>query len=141
MRIVVLTVHNTQECLRAAMRAGAHGFVAKDAAYEVLRTTIRSAIAQTESTVHPLSSGSVRGSLVRRQGTVPKLTPRECQVLVGVAQGYTSRQIAASMQRSVRTVVKHRSNMMRKLQLHDASSVTRFAIANGMLSLTREDRG
>jgi DNA-binding NarL/FixJ family response regulator len=135
MRIVVLTVHNTQECLRAAMRAGAHGFVSKDAAYEVLLGTIRSAAAQPEQTVQPLPSARVRGSLkVQRHGAVPRLTPREHQVLVGVAQGYTSKQIAANMHRSVRTVVKHRSNMMRKLSLHDASAVTRFAIANGLLS-------
>ena len=135
MRIVVLTVHNTQECLRAAMRAGAHGFVAKDAAYGVLLEAIRSATALVEQTVCPLPSGRVRGSLtMRKHGAIPQLTPREHQVLVGVAQGYTSRQIAANMHRSVRTVVKHRSNMMRKLSLHDASAVTRFAIANGLLS-------
>ncbi len=135
MRIVVLTVHNTQECLRAAMRAGAHGFVAKDAAYEVLVAAIRSAVALEEQTISPSPTAGVRGSLtVRKHGVLHQLTPRERQVLVGVAQGYTSRQIAANMQRSVRTVVKHRANMMRKLSLHDASAVTRFAIANGLLT-------
>jgi DNA-binding NarL/FixJ family response regulator len=69
-----------------------------------------------------------------RVAGVPNLTWRERQVLVGVAQGYTSKQIAAKLNRSVKTIVKHRSNMMRKLSLHDASSVTRFAIANGLLS-------
>jgi DNA-binding NarL/FixJ family response regulator len=136
MRIVVLTVHNTQECLRAAMRAGAHGFVAKDATYDVLVAAIRSAIALEEQTISPSPSAGVRGSLtVRKHGVLQQLTARERQVLVGVAQGYTSRQIAANMQRSVRTVVKHRANMMRKLSLHDASAVTRFAIANGLLTL------
>jgi DNA-binding NarL/FixJ family response regulator len=135
MRIVVLTVHNTQECLRAAMRAGAHGFVAKGAAYDVLLGTIRAVTVPSEQTVRPLPSGRVRGSLtVRRHGAIPTLTPRERQVLVGVAQGYTSKQIAANLQRSVRTIIKHRANMMRKLSLHDASAVTRFAIANGLLS-------
>jgi DNA-binding NarL/FixJ family response regulator len=131
-----LTVHNTQECLYAANKAGAHGFVPKDAAYEVLLSTIRSAISGREPTAQSLRSAGLRGALtVRRHAPpIPKLTLRELQVMVGVAQGYTSKQIAAKLQRSVKTIVKHRSNMMRKLDLHDASAVTRFAIAHGLLS-------
>jgi DNA-binding NarL/FixJ family response regulator len=108
--------------------------VPKDAAYEVLLSTIRLAVSGHEQTAQSLRSA--RGaSTVRRHGSpIPKLTLRELQVLVGVAQGYTSKQIAAKLERSVKTVVKHRSNMMRKLDLHDASAVTRYAIANGLLS-------
>jgi DNA-binding NarL/FixJ family response regulator len=62
------------------------------------------------------------------------LTLRERQVLVGVARGYSSRQIAARLRRSTKTITKHRANMMRKLSLHDASAVTRFAIAAGLLT-------
>jgi DNA-binding NarL/FixJ family response regulator len=127
-RIIALTVDNTHECLRAAMRAGADGFVAKDAAYEVLRRAIRAA--------HSPPSARLRGSLAVRRHASPmrKLTLRERQVLVGVAQGYTSKQIAVKLNRSTKTIIKHRSNLMRKLSLHDASAVTRFAIANGFLS-------
>jgi DNA-binding NarL/FixJ family response regulator len=133
--VVVLTVHNTQECLHAAMRAGAHGFVAKDAPIAVLLATIRSALSQSERTVRPLPFSRVRGALAVRShpSPLPKLTRRERQVLVAVAQGFTSKQIAVHLGRSVKTVVKHRSNMMRKLSLHDASAVTRYAIANGLL--------
>jgi DNA-binding NarL/FixJ family response regulator len=62
-----------------------------------------------------------------------ELTFRERQVLIGVAQGYSSKEIAATLNRSVRTIVKHRSNMMRKLSLQDVSAVTRYAIARGFL--------
>jgi DNA-binding NarL/FixJ family response regulator len=135
-KIIVLTVHNTQEYLYAANKAGAHGFVPKDSAYDVLLSTIRSAILGREQTTQSLGSAPLRGTLTVRQHSapVPKLTLRELQVLVGVAQGYTSKQIAAKLDRSVKTIVKHRSNMMRKLDLHDASAVTRFAIANGLIS-------
>ena len=135
-KIIVLTVHNTQEYLLAANRAGAHGFVPKDEAYDVLLSTIRSAILGQERTAQSLGSAPLRGTLTVRQHGAPnpKLTVRELQVLVGVAQGYTSKQIAAKLDRSVKTIVKHRSNMMRKLDLHDASAVTRFAIANGLIS-------
>jgi len=135
-KIIVLTVHNTQEYMHAANKAGAHGFVPKDAAYGVLLSTIRSAMLGHEQTAQSHGSAPLRGTLtVRKHGALnPKLTARELQVLVGVAQGYTSKQIAAKLDRSVKTIVKHRSNMMRKLDLHDASAVTRFAIANGLIS-------
>jgi DNA-binding NarL/FixJ family response regulator len=135
-RIIVLTVHNTVECLRAAMRAGADEFVAKQAPFEILLKAICAETSRTGRAAHSLPSTEMRGSLEVREHPVPirKLTPREYEVLLGVAQGYTSKQIAAKLERSVKTIVKHRSNMMRKLSLHDASSVTRFAIANKLLS-------
>jgi DNA-binding NarL/FixJ family response regulator len=134
-RIVVLTVHNTLECYRASIKAGAHEFVAKDTAYGILLAAIRSALSWQTHSVQSQASASVRGDLKVRQHVSPssKLTFRERQVLVAVAQGYTSKEIAAKLDRSVKTIVKHRSNMMRKLSLHDASAVTRFAIANNLL--------
>jgi two-component system response regulator NreC len=135
--IIVLTVHNTAECLRAAMRAGANEFVAKQAPFEVLLRAIRLASPQSGHAARPLPvSADTRGAvrISKHTAPIPELTPREQQVLVGVAQGYTSKQIAAKLERSVKTIVKHRSNMMRKLSLHDASAVTRYAIANGLLS-------
>jgi DNA-binding NarL/FixJ family response regulator len=134
--IIVLTVHNTAECLRAAMRAGADEFVAKQAPFEVLLRAIRLAFPQNDHAARRLPvSAETRGAsrISRHPALIPELTPREQQVLVGVAQGYTSKQIAAKLDRSVKTIVKHRSNMMRKLSLHDASAVTRYAIANGLL--------
>ena len=133
--IIVLTVHNTPECRHAAMNAGAHGFVAKDAVFEDLLSAIRSACSWHEHTAQSLPSAQLQVVLAvrRRDSSAPRLTSRERQVLVGVAQGYTSKEIATTLDRSVKTVIKHRSNMMRKLSLHDASSVTRFAIANGLL--------
>jgi DNA-binding NarL/FixJ family response regulator len=135
-RIIVLTVHNTEECVSAANRAGADGFVAKDSAYEILLSTIRSAISGHGQAAQSLPSALLRGALTTHQQGSPmlKLTVRERQVLVGVAQGYTSKEIATKLNRSVKTIVKHRSNMMRKLNLHDASAVTRFAIAHGLVS-------
>ncbi|MEP6886277.1 MAG: response regulator transcription factor [Gammaproteobacteria bacterium] len=135
--IVVLTVHNTEECGRAATQAGAHGFVPKDAPFEVLLSALRAAIDWQEHFTGSMSSAELRGILSVRRRAVPvlRLTIRERQVLVGVAQGYTSREIAATLARSVKTVIKHRSNMMKKLSLHDVSAVTRFAIENGLLSL------
>jgi two-component system response regulator NreC len=135
-RIIVLTVHNSPECLHAAMQAGADEFVTKHAPFEVLLRAIRSAAtSRNEHAAHVLRPADVHGAADREHAArIFRLTPRERQILVGVAQGYTSRQIAAKLDRSVKTIVKHRANMMRKLSLHDASGVIRFAIANGLLS-------
>jgi DNA-binding NarL/FixJ family response regulator len=133
--IVVLTVHNNPECLHAATRAGADEFVAKHAAYETLLRAIRSSISRNAQTARALPSARLRADISMQQhpSLMRNLTLRERQVLVGVAQGDNSKQIAAKLGRSVKTIVKHRSNMMRKLSLHDASAVTRFAIVNGLL--------
>jgi len=134
--IIVLTVHDIPEYRCAALRAGADDFVAKHAPFEVLLQAIRSAGARADRktqeflTVQPCGALGVSNSPAGAR----ILTTRERQVLVGVAQGYTSRRIAEKLGRSVKTVVKHRSNMMRKLSLHDASAVTRFAISSGLLS-------
>jgi DNA-binding NarL/FixJ family response regulator len=135
-RIIVLTVHNTEECLRAAMRAGADEFVVKHAPFEVLLRAIRSSVSRHERPTHSFPSADARGTSAVGEDASPisKLTRRECQVLVLIAQGHTSKQIAAKLERSVKTIVKHRSNMMRKLSLHDATAVTRFAVASGLLS-------
>jgi len=134
--IIVLTVDNTQECLRAAMRAGADEFVAKHAPFEVLLRAIRSAFSRNEAAADSLPAVDLRGALTVREhaALLPKITLRERQVLIGIARGYTSKEIAAHFDRSVKTIVKHRSNMMRKLSLHDATAVTRFAVASGLLS-------
>jgi DNA-binding NarL/FixJ family response regulator len=127
--VIVLTVHDSLEYRRAALRAGADEFVAKHAPFEVLLRAIRSVGPGADRT------GQLRGALqVSKSSPGARiLTRRERQVLVGVAQGYTSRRIAENLGRSVKTVVKHRSNMMRKLSLHDASAVTRFAVSSGLL--------
>ena len=117
-RIIVLTVHNSEECLESALKAGAHDLVAKDAAFGILLGAIRGTASRPERGASPIA----------------KLTVRERQVLIGIAQGYSSKQIAERLCRSGKTIEKHRSTMMRKLSLRDATAVTRFAIANGFLS-------
>jgi DNA-binding NarL/FixJ family response regulator len=133
-KVIVLTAYDTQEHVRAAMNAGAHAFVAKDTAFEVLLHAVRSAMSLDPGFARfPLGAPS-RGSAARQHtASMLKLTLREREILIAVAQGLTSKQIATQLSRSVKTIIKHRSNMMSKLSLHDASAVTRFAIANGLV--------
>jgi DNA-binding NarL/FixJ family response regulator len=135
-RIVVLTVCDTPECLRAAIDAGADALVAKREAYGVLLAAMRSSTSLSDARMNslPSSRGPGASSTGPQSPLVCRLTLRERQVLLGVARGYTSKQIAAELNRSTKTIIKHRSNMMRKLSLHDASAVTRFALAAGLLT-------
>jgi DNA-binding NarL/FixJ family response regulator len=135
-RIVVLTVSDTPECLRAAVDAGADAFVAKREAYAVLVAAIRSSTSlKDERTNSPPSARNPGAPAAGPQfPLVRRLTLRERQVLLGIARGCTSKQIAAELNISTKTIIKHRSNMMRKLSLHDASAVTRFALAAGLLT-------
>jgi DNA-binding NarL/FixJ family response regulator len=72
---------------------------------------------------------------------IVEMTARERQVLIGVAMGYSSKRIAGHLGRSVKTIEKHRSKMMRKLGLHNAAAVTRYAMDNGYLQSPPEAAG
>ena len=139
-RIVVLTVSDTPECRRAAIDAGADAWVAKREAYRALFAAVRSSNSLNDERMNsPPSARNFGASAPGPQfPLVRRLTLRERQVLLGVARGYTSKQIAAQLNRSTKTIIKHRSNMMRKLSLHDASAVTRFALAAGLLAADPE---
>jgi DNA-binding NarL/FixJ family response regulator len=135
-RILVLSIHNGGECVRGVLKAGAHGFVDKGAEFRILLQEIRASIRARELWARSQPSPRLPGSspMQRRIAPVPKLTAREREVLIGVAQGFSSKEVAISLGLSAKTVEKHRSKMMRKLSLGDASAVARYAVANGLLS-------
>jgi DNA-binding NarL/FixJ family response regulator len=118
-RVVVLSVHSTEECAEAALKMGAHAYVRKSSSFKDLLLAVR---------------GTDQAPMVPAPKGGATLTRRELQILLGVARGMTNKQIAAQLSRSVKTVDKHRANMMHKLALEDAGGVTRYAIANGYLS-------
>ena len=133
-RVVMLTGLNSQECVRAAMTAGAHAYIVKDSPVEALLRAIRSENPEYELPAMPVGTVQNRQHSLRQpaaQGA--KITVRERQVLIGVALGYSSKRIAGNIGRSVKTVEKHRFKMMRKLGLHNSAAVTRYAMDNGFL--------
>jgi DNA-binding NarL/FixJ family response regulator len=131
----MLTGDNSEESARAALTAGAHAYVVKDAPVEVLLRAIRSENAEFVLPAAPLSAGANRRRSTERpaEAHIVEMTARERQVLIGVALGYSSKRIAGHLGRSVKTIEKHRSKMMRKLGLHNAAAVTRYAMDNGFL--------
>jgi DNA-binding NarL/FixJ family response regulator len=140
-KIIVLTVQRTEEHIRAALDAGADGYILKDDSGSELLTALQS-IEAGKSYLSPsickhIVHGYLDGSGSGPASTTPAwntLTPRECQVLKLVAEGYSNRKIADYLTVSHKTVEKHRSNLMQKLDLHNAPAVTAYAIHNGLLA-------
>jgi len=134
-RVVMLTGNNSPESEQAAMAAGAHAYILKDSQVEVLLSAIRSESIEMEPLpVSALASRNQQGQArLPAEAQIVEMTARELQVLIGVALGYSTKRIAGNLGRSVKTIEKHRFQMMHKLGLHNAAEVTRYAMRNGLL--------
>jgi DNA-binding NarL/FixJ family response regulator len=135
-RVLILSMHNNAEYVLESVRAGAHGYLLKDTAATELRTAIR-AVCQGESYFSPpvasRLSAAVRGEHDSRPAGLAQLTAREREVLHGIAQGRTNKEIATELGISHRTVETHRESLMRKLQIRTVAELTRFALGAGIL--------
>ena len=137
-QIVVLTVHLSDEYIRAALAAGASAYIAKDATRAELVLGLRTALTGERYLCPRAASNIVRSYLGEPGTTAPglnSLTNREREILFMIASGHSNKHIAHSLSRSVKTVEKHRSNLMRKFQLHNVAAVTRFAMQHGLLAV------
>jgi DNA-binding NarL/FixJ family response regulator len=131
-RVLVLSMHAGAEFARPALRAGAHGYVVKGAGLDELVTALRQ-VAAGERFLDPLVEG-LDGPAGGDPVGVEGLTPREREVLRRVAEGGTNRQIADELGLSPKTVDTHRTNLMRKLGVHDAQALTRLAMRHGLIT-------
>jgi DNA-binding NarL/FixJ family response regulator len=134
-RVLLLTGHSCQECMRAAMTAGVHGYILKHSSFEILLRAIRSAGSEYEHSELPLRAigKQERSAAQSTKGQIAEMTARERQVLIGIALGYSNKRIAGNLGRSVKTVEKHRFKMMHRLGLRNTAAATRFAMDNGLL--------
>jgi two-component system response regulator NreC len=138
-RKLVLTAHENEEYIRAALNAGADGYVLKDANSSELMLAIRTVSVGQQFLCKAIASKILSGYLSgdQRPASVTatqSITGREREVLTRIALGNSNKLIARELGVSPKTVEKHRSNLMRKLQLHNAAAITMFAIRNGMTS-------
>jgi DNA-binding NarL/FixJ family response regulator len=135
-RILVLTMHDTKDYIKATLSAGAHGYVLKDSPRTELLRAIRSVAAGQSFLCAQVSAKIVSGYLNRddeyASSLIKLLSQRERQVLVLVARGQSNKRIAINLELSVKTIEKHRSNFMRKLKLHNTAGITMFAICSGL---------
>ena len=132
-RVLVLTAHNTEEYIRAALNAGAHGYVLKDSGRADLLQAVRAVLAGGHylcgGVATKVVSGFVNGADMKAaDGSTRVVTDRERQVLTRVALGKSNKCIARDLGLSVKTVEKHRANLMRKLTLRNTAAVTMFAL-------------
>ncbi|MEJ2423493.1 MAG: response regulator transcription factor [Candidatus Thiodiazotropha sp.] len=139
-KTLVLTVHNEEEYVLASLKAGANGYVLKDAtqnelmvaAERVLEGKTYLSAEITEKVVNSyLHTNSVHQEPLTRWDTV---TQRERQILKLVAEGHTNKSMADYLCISVKTVEKHRANLMKKLDLHSVSALTTYALEKGIIS-------
>ncbi|MFZ0136969.1 MAG: response regulator transcription factor [Candidatus Sulfotelmatobacter sp.] len=138
-RILILTVHDSEQVVREVLAVGARGFLLKSdagrdllAAVEALqrrRTFFTSSVAQlmVEGYLRPHEKGDPSRQCV--------LTPREREVIQLVAEGKTTKQIAIALSLSVKTAETHRTNLMRKLNLHSVAALTLYAVRNGIVHI------
>lgn len=133
-RVVMLSMYTGDEYVLQALGAGAAGYVVKDSAADNLVTAIRT-VARGQQYLSP----GIPQALLEdaRQGIsgnpLDRLTSREREVLQLIAEGNSNKEIASLLDLSVKTVEAHRGNLMAKLDIHDTASLTRFAIAHGLV--------
>jgi DNA-binding NarL/FixJ family response regulator len=137
-RVLVMTLHTAEDYIHASLKAGADGYILKDATHEEFRIAMRSVLLGKTYLSMDVSAKVVTGYLGggKNSGSssiYDSLTHREREVLKLVAEGKTNKIMADYLHLSVKTVEKHRSNLMSKIDVHNASGLTAFAIEKGLL--------
>ena len=137
--VLILTIHDAEQVVREVLATGARGFVLKSdagrdlvAAVEALqnrRTFFTPKVAQM------MLDGYLRPHEEQRVSEQHLLTPREREVIQLVAEGKTTKEIASALSLSVKTAETHRTNLMRKLDLHSIADLTLYAVRNGIVQI------
>lgn len=135
-RVIMLSMHATDHYVQQALRAGAKGYLLKDAAPVELAFAI-AAVARGESYLSPAIASRVVEQLVQGPAmpptSLPQLTPRQRSILGLIAEGQTTQEIARTLQISAKTVEGHRAQLMERLGIHDVAGLVRFAIRTGLI--------
>ena len=139
-KVLVLSVHNNKDYIFRIIQAGAHGFISKEAPPDQLLQAIES-VYSGEPFFSPEIAKAALNQLVSSGGKkdpFAQLTSREREVLVLIAEGQSNKEIATKLGIGVRTIETHRERIMRRLDIHSVAGLTKFAIANGMISIDGE---
>jgi DNA-binding NarL/FixJ family response regulator len=146
--ILILTMHDSDNVVREVLRAGARGFVLKSDAGRDLVSAVEALQSQRTFFTTRVSQMVLNGFLDRdghahsdirkleRKDTAGEvLTSREREVIQLLAEGKTSKEVAVTLNLSVKTAETHRTNLMRKLGLHSVADLTRYAVRNGIVQV------
>lgn len=138
-KVLVLTVHKAEEYVFESLQAGADGYLLKDATHSELMLAVGNVLEGKPYLSPGISGNLVAGYLEGRKPSKSELsleilTRRERQVLKLIGEGHKNKEIADYLCVSVKTVEKHRANLMNKLDLHSASALTAYAIEKGLIN-------
>jgi two-component system response regulator NreC len=138
--VLALTMHEDEQYFFEMLQAGASGYVPKRAAPDDLVSAIR-VVSQGNVFLYPSVAEFLVKDFLQRSDSeatspIPELTPREREVLTYIAEGYTNREIAEELVISIKTVDRHRENIMRKLNLHNRVELVKYAIEKGLISMS-----
>lgn len=138
-KVIILTVTDSEQVIRDVLDAGARGFVLKsDAARDLIsavealqrdRTFFTSRVGQL------VLSGYLKNGQSQSEPTIPTLTPREREVVQLLAEGKSTKEVAAMLNLSTKTAETHRSNIMRKLNIHSVSELVLYAVRNNIVQV------
>ena len=135
LRLLMLSMYDNERFLFEALRAGASGYVLKSGADDEIVEACRAAM-RGESFLYPSAVNTlVRDFLARpeQESDYDPLTPRELEVLKLIAEGKTSKEIAQTLVLSIKTVERHRADILRRLGMRDRVDLTRYAIRRGLI--------
>jgi DNA-binding NarL/FixJ family response regulator len=143
MHVLILSMHSTEEFVRRAMKAGAHGYLVKDCAPLELPMAIE-AVMRGEMYLSPRISRHVVSGLMQGPGgtradsSIEALTPRQREILQLVAEGKSTKEIAFVLGVSGKTVETHRADLMERLAIRDVAGLVVYAIRNGLIDVDQE---
>lgn len=137
-RVLILSMHESEEHVWQALHAGAAGYLLKGAEVAELELAIK-ALSRGDTYLSPPISNQVIANYLQRTGNEgqeqERLTPRQREVLQLIAEGRTTKRIAAALNISVKTVETHRAQLMERLGVHDVAGLIRYAIRIGLIEL------
>ena len=140
-KVLVLSMHSTRDYVLRIVKAGARGYVLKDAPTDELVRAIE-AVYAGDAFFSPSVARIALNQYVAEsddRDPISKLSDREKEVLVQIANGKSNKEIASLLGIGVRTIETHRERIMRKLDIHSVAGLTKFAIAHGLISLESGD--
>lgn len=136
LRTLILSMYENEQFLFEALKVGASGYVLKSGADDDIVEACRAAM-RGHSFLYPAAVDTLIHDFIeradKRGNKVELLTPRELEVLKLIAEGHTSKEIAAMLVISIKTVDRHRTNMLDKLGMRDRVDLTRYAIRRGLI--------
>jgi len=136
-RVVMLTMHEAREYAMQALSSGAAGFIPKSAASTELRQAIETVMGGKTYLSHEtaLENRPATAKAAQEQEILERLTPRQRQILILIAEGKSTKEIAGSLNISGKTVESHRAQLTERLDIHDVAGLVRFAIKTNLINV------